>query len=190
MARGVGLPATLLRMRVRGNRDVTEQEFDLDLRADPGPLLEFSVARPILGAVDGPAIDCGVVVLSAPRDADVDLTSLEEHLYGEGPWEFPQGVQILTVALHVEALARDGSTLATCDVRPGPDGARVDFQDLVRGSQMEADLPPVVGAAFMGLFPGATSSVRLQAAGHDVLEFAFDPGQENGGMPRLALMRR
>jgi hypothetical protein len=190
VARGLALPAELLRLVVSGNRDVVEEEFTLDLRSDPGPTLEFTVARPMAGAVAGDSLDCGMLVLSAPRDTQVDLQALEEHLQGEGPWEFPHGVEILRIALLVEASAQDGRKLATCDVRPTPDGARIDFRDLIKGRQMEAELPPAVGAAFMGPFPSATSVVRLQAPGHDTLEFAFDAGQENGGMPRLALLRR
>lgn len=194
VARGLGLPASVVRMTVqiprKASQQVPPQEFTLDLRRDPGPVLEFVLAPLPEQPARRQPVDAFAMVLSAARDAELDLAALEQHVVNGGWKDMPESVQLLAVDADLEVLAADGRKLMTAEVRAAAEGRTLTWRELETGDETEIELPAEVGCVLGGTISGEATLLRIRAAGHDPLELAFDATRENGGLPHVLVLRR
>jgi protocatechuate 3,4-dioxygenase beta subunit len=185
VVRGLGLPAGPLRLVLRPGRGREAEEFLLDLRADPGPVVELFLAP---RAVEPEPFEVEFTVLTADRDVDVEaLTALLRDSLGGVRLD---GCAPLAAPCSITCFAADGASLLQGRMEPTPEGCRVDWRDVARRSETEEVLPPELGCMVSRRVPGLARRVRLEAQGHAVRELTLDPALPNGGLPLLVLLRR
>jgi hypothetical protein len=190
VVRGLGLPADVVRMNVNLRKGREVRQHTLDLRVDPGPVLEVVVDAPEAEPERAAPILVGLLVLSAPRTAAIDVEALDACLSRSGPLDLPGEVEVLHVDLHVEALSAEGQTVAVGDVAPGEDGATLTWTDLLSKEETQTVLPQTIGCASGGPIPATTALLRLRARGHDTLDVPFDASRGKAGLPQYVVLLR
>jgi hypothetical protein len=184
VVRGLGLPASPLRLVLQPGRGRASEEFALDLRADPGPLVEF-VLEP--RAVEPEPLEVEFVVFTADRDVDVEaLMALLRESHGRVRLD---GCAPPAVACTIHFLAADGNSLLQGRMEPTPEGYRADWNDVSRGTGTSQVLRPELGCLVSERVPGSARTVRIEAQGHAVRELTLDPDRPNGGLPQLVILR-
>lgn len=179
VAQGVQLPAELLQVAFDLSDGEPERVFDLDLERDPSDEFEFRVRR-----ADAEPLEIGAAVFSAT--ADYDASGLERKLRAG---ELPSDTRAGPVAVPVRIVGRNarGVELVIGTLEPVEAGFRERWSWPGAGRSSDGEVP---FPAFETTVPGTLASLTLEADGHEPLELTVDPTAENGGLPRILVLRR
>ena len=184
-APGVGLPADLLDATVQIQRGLHEARIPLDLRSDPGPVVEL-----ILPArePEPEPFDIGFSVFSADRDVDVE--DLMQRMHERRALVGIDGCEPFTGILSIKFLDARGAQLVVGRLEPTAEGYRSTWSRPYEGTGTEDVSPPEVGCLVSERVHGNVRSVRLEAHGHADRALSIDPYRPNGGLQRIVVLRR